>query len=296
MRWTCKSTRNLAKELCAQGHTVSPTTVAEELHGQQDSLQGKQKPQEGSAPPERNAQFLPIHEPATAFQAREEPGISLDTKKQELSGNSKNGGQEWAPEGTPREVKGHDCFAKQLGKAIPYGGYDLAKNKGVVSVGLDKDTAEFAVQTSRRWWQGSGREAYPQAAALYLTADGGGSKASRSRLFKRELQQFADDTGLTLPGSHSPPGTSKGNTIEPRMVCHLTANWRAGPRASREVSGALIAHTTTESGLKSHAELDTHPYVKGRVVTKEAFAALSLSRQEFHGEWNYMLTPRTKPV
>jgi len=296
IRWTCKSTRNLAKELCAKGHTVSHTTVAEELHGQQYSLQGNQKTKEGSAHPDRNAQFLHIHETATAFQDREEPVISIDTKKKELIGNYKNGGQEWAPEGTPREVKVHDFLDKKLGKAIPYGVYDIAKNKGFVSVGIDKDTAEFAVETIRRWWQGIGREVYPQATALYITADGGGSNASRSRLFKLELQQFADDTGLTITVSHYPPGTSKWNKIEHRLFCHITANWRAVPLASREVIVELIAHTTTESGLKIQAELDTHTYVKGRVVTKEAFAALSLSRQEFHGEWNYTLTPRTKPV
>ena len=292
LRWTCKSTRKLARELCTKGHKVSHMTVAEELKAQKYSLQGNRKTQEGSSNPDRNAQFLHIHETATTFQKRGDPVISIDTKKKELIGNYKNGGKEWAPEGTPKDVKCHDFIDKKLGKAIPYGIYDIAKNKGFVSVGIDKDTAEFAVQTIRRWWNGVGREAYPKSTELYITADGGGSNASRSRLFKLELQMFADETGLTITVSHYPPGTSKWNKIEHRMFCHITANWRAVPLVSREVIIELIAHTTTEKGLAIHAELDTNMYMKGRVVTKQEFAALALTRKEFHGEWNYTLSPR----
>lgn len=296
IRWTCKSTRKLALELCAKGHKVSHTTVAEELKAQKFSLQGNRKTQEGSSHPDRNLQFLHIHETATAFQQQGDPVISIDTKKKELIGNYKNGGKEWAPAGTPRTVKVHDFIDKKLGKAIPYGVYDIAKNKGFVSVGIDKDTGEFAVQTIRRWWNGVGREAYGSSRQLYITADGGGSNASRSRLFKLELQKFSDETGLTITVSHYPPGTSKWNKIEHRMFCHITANWRAVPLVSREVIIELISHTTTEKGLTIQAELDTNTYVKGRVVTKQEFAALALKREAFHGEWNYTLAPRDQPT
>lgn len=292
IRWTCKSTRKLARELSAKGHSVSHTTVAEELKTQKFSLQGNRKTQEGSSHPDRNAQFLYIHETATAFQERRDPVISIDTKKKELIGNYKNGGREWAPEGTPTRVKVHDFIDKKLGKAVPYGVYDIAKNKGFVSVGIDKDTAEFAVHTIRRWWEGIGRAAYPHAQQLYITADGGGSNASRSRLFKLELQKFSDETGITISVSHYPPGTSKWNKIEHRMFCHITANWRAVPLVSREVIVELISHTTTEKGLTIQAELDTNTYAQGIVVTKQEFAALALTRQAFHGEWNYTLSPR----
>ena len=293
IRWTCKSTRKLAKELCTKGHRVGSTTVGKELRAQKYSLQGNRKTREGSSNPDRNAQFEHIHAVATRFQRRGDPVISIDTKKKELIGNYKNGGKEWAPEGTPHEVKCHDFIDKKLGKAIPYGVYDIAKNKGFVSVGIDKDTAEFAVQTIRRWWKSVGQEAYPTSHELYITADGGGSNASRSRLFKLELQKFADETGLTITVSHYPPGTSKWNKIEHRMFCHITANWRAVPLVSREVIVELIAHTTTEKGLAIRAELDTNTYVKGRVVTNQELAALALKREEFHGEWNYSIQPRT---
>jgi hypothetical protein len=294
LRWTCKSTRKLATELTPHGHAISHTTVAEELHLQQYSLQGNRKTQEGSSHPDRTAQFLYIHETASAVQQRGDPVLSIDTKKKELIGNYKNGGQEWAPKGTPREVKVHDFLDQQLGKAIPYGVYDIAQNKGFVSVGIDHDTGEFAVQTIRRWWNRVGRAAYPKAKQLYITADGGGSNASRSRLFKLELQQFADETRLKIWVSHYPPGTSKWNKIEHRMVCHITANWRAVPLESREIVVELISHTTTAKGLSIQAELDTNTYAKGRVVTKQEFAALALTRAAFHGEWNYTLAPRRK--
>lgn len=294
LRWTCKSTRKLAKELATHGHAVSHTTVAEELHLQQYSLQGNRKTQEGASHPDRNAQFLYIHETASAVQQRGDPVISIDTKKKELIGNYKNAGQEWSPKGTPREVKVHDFLDNQLGKALPYGVYDIAKNMGFVSVGIDHDTGAFAVQTIRRWWNRVGRKAYPKSKQLYITADGGGSNASRSRLFKLELQKFADETQLRITVSHYPPGTSKWNKIEHRMFCHITANWRAVPVESREIVVALISHTTTAKGLSIQAELDTNMYKKGRVVTKKEFAALALTRAAFHGEWNYTLAPRRK--
>lgn len=294
LRWTCKSTRKLARELTARGHDVSHTTVAEELHLQKYSLKGNRKTQEGASHPDRNAQFLHIHETASAVQRRGDPVISIDTKKKELIGNYKNGGQEWAPKGALRKVKVHDFLDKRLGKAIPYGVYDIAKDKGFVSVGIDKDTGEFAVQTIRRWWTSVGREAYPKSRQLYITADGGGSNASRSRLFKLELQKLADETKLRITVSHYPPGTSKWNKIEHRMFCHITANWRAVPLESREIIVELISHTTTEKGLSIQAELDTNTYEKGRVVTKPEFAALALTREAFHGEWNYTLAPRHK--
>ena len=294
LRWTCKSTRKLAQELTTHGHAVSHTTVAEELHLQQYRRQGNRKTQEGASHPDRNAQFLYIHETASAVQKRGDPVISIDTKKKELIGNYKNGGQAWAPKGTPREVKVHDFLDQQLGKAIPYGVYDVAQNTGFVSVGIDPDTGEFAVQTIRRWWHRVGRAAYPKSKQLYITADGGGSNASRSRLFKLELQQFADETRLKILVSPYPPGTSKWNKIEHRMFCHITANWRAVPLESREIVVELISHTTTAKGLSIQAELDTNTYAKGRVVTKQEFAALALTREAFHGEWNYTLAPRPK--
>ena len=293
IRWTCKSTRHLAKELCAQGHKVGSTTVGKELRAQKYSLQGNRKTREGSSHPDRNKQFLHIHETAMTFQEQGDPVISIDTKKKEIIGNYKNGGKEWAPEGKPTEVKVHDFIDKKLGKAVPYGIYDVAKNKGFVSVGIDKDTAQFAVEAIRRWRKKIGREAYPDSTQLYITADGGGSNASRSRLFKLELQKFSDETGLTITVSHYPPGTSKWNKIEHRMFCHITANWRAVPLVSREVIVELISHTKTAKGLEIQAELDTNTYAKGIVVTKQEFAELALHRNAFHGEWNYVIQPRT---
>ena len=292
LRWTCKSTRQLSKALVAKGHKVSHTTVADELHLQKYSLKGNRKTQEGSSHPDRNAQFLHIHETSSAFQQRGDPVISIDTKKKEILGNHKNVGREWAPKGAPRKVKVYDFIDKNLGKAIPYGVYDIGQNKGFVSVGIDHDTAEFAVATIRRWWNKVGCAAYPRASQLYITADGGGSNASRSRLFKLELQKFADETNLAITVSHYPPGTSKWNKIEHRMFCHITANWRAVPLETREIVVELISHTTTSKGLTIHAELDTNAYEKGRNITKTEFDALALTRKEFHGEWNYTIAPR----
>jgi len=292
LRWTCKSTRQLAKALTSQGHNVSHTTVAEELHLQKYSLKGNRKTQEGSSHPDRNAQFMHIHETSSAFQKRGDPVISIDTKKKEILGNHKNGGKEWAPKGMPQQVKVHDFIDKKLGKVIPYGVYDIGQNKGFVSVGVDHDTAEFAVATIRRWWNGVGRVSYAGASQLYITADGGGSNASRSRLFKLELQKLADEINLAITVSHYPPGTSKWNKIEHRMFCHITANWRAVPLETREIVVELISHTTTSKGLAIQAELDTKTYEKGRSVTKKEFKGLALTRKDFHGEWNYTISPR----
>lgn len=292
LRWTCKSTRQLARALVDKGHKVSHTTVAEELRLQQYSLKGNRKTQEGLSHPDRNAQFLHIHKTSSAFQKRGDPVISIDTKKKEIIGNYKNVGKEWAPKGMPQKVKVHDFIDKKLGKAIPYGVYDVEQNKGFVSVGVNHDTAEFAVSTIRRWWNKVGRGTYAKTSQLYITADGGGSNASRSRLFKMELQKFADEINLTITVSHYPPGTSKWNKIEHRMFCHITANWRAVPLETREIIVELISHTTTRKGLTIQAELDTNTYEKGRSVTKKEFDELAITRKEFHGEWNYTIAPR----
>lgn len=292
LRWTCKSTRNLAKELKGQGYKICATTVRKELKAQHYSLQGNRKTQEGSDHPDRDKQFEYIHATATSFQKRGKPVISIDTKKKENIGNYKNGGKEWTPQGKAQEVKVHDFIDKNLGKAIPYGVYDVAQNKGFVSVGIDNDTAEFAVETIRRWWDKIGRSSYADTDELYITADGGGSNSSRSKLFKRELQRLSDETGLTIKVSHYPPGTSKWNKIEHRMFCHITENWRGVPLRSREIIVELIAHTRTEKGLCIEAELDTNTYEKGKIVTEEELANLNILRDDFHGEWNYSIQPR----
>jgi hypothetical protein len=257
-------------------------------------LQGNRKTDEGSSHPDRNAQFLHINETVTTFQQRGDPVISVDTKKKELVGNYKNSGKEWLPQGKPTDVKVYDFIDKKLGKVIPYGIYDVTKNKGFVSVGIDHDTAEFAVETIRRWWNGIGQQTYPTASNLYITADGGGSNASRNRLWKKELQKLADETNLSITVSHYPPGTSKWNKIEHRMFSHISLNWRATPLVSRELVVELISHTTTKAGLKILSELNTNTYKKGIVVTKREFNDLSLSRKNFHGEWNYTLSPRIR--
>ena len=291
IRWTCKSTRKLAQELLNKGHTISYRTVAYELKEQKYSLQGNRKTDEGASHPDRNAQFLYINDNVSIYQQRGEPVISVDTKKKELVGNYKNNGKEWLPQGKPIDVKVYDFIDKKIGKAIPYGVYDVAKNKGFVSVGIDHDTAEFAVETIRRWWNGIGRYEYSSATCLYITADGGGSNASRNRLWKRELQKLANETNLSISVSHYPPGTSKWNRIEHRMFSHISMNWRAVPLISRELIVELISHTTTETGLKISSELNTKMYQKGIVVTKAEFDALNLSRKDFHGEWNYTISP-----
>jgi hypothetical protein len=291
LRWTCLSTRRLAAALGQQGHRVSHQTVAEVLHALNYSLQGNRKTEEGATHPDRNAQFAYINAQTRAFQERSQPVISVDTKKKELIGDFKNGGREWRPAGQPEVVRVHDFVDRDLGKAIPYGVYDLATNQGWVSVGIDHDTAAFAVQTVRRWWEQMGRPTYSQASELLITADGGGSNGSRTRLWKTELQRLADDTGLRITVSHFPPGTSKWNTIEHRMFCHITQNWRGRPLVSRAVIVDLIGTTTTQTGLAIRAALDTGAYPTGIKVTDADLAAVRLQPAAFHGDWNYTISP-----
>ena len=289
LRWTCKSVRNLAAELQAQGHQVSHMLVAELLHQQKYSLQANRKTKEGSSHPDRNAQFEHINARATAFLTGGQPTISVDAKKKEQVGEYKNGGREWHPKGQPESVKVHD-FEKQ--KDTPYGVYDLGLNVGWVSVGTDHDTAAFAVSTIRRWWAGMGAALYPKAQRLLITADGGGSNGSRNRLWKRELQAFAEESGLRIDICHLPPGTSKWNKIEHRLFSFITKNWRGKPLVSHEVIVNLIAATTTRTGLRVQRQLDTGKYPKGIKVGKQEFAAIQLLPDSFHGEWNYTISPR----
>lgn len=292
IRWTCKSLTHLEKALKAKGHKISYQSVGRLLHSMKFSLQGNRKTDEGGKHPDRNAQFEHIHKTATVFQEQGHPVISVDTKKKELVGNYKNAGKEWLPEGKPTEVKVYDFVDKKLGKAIPYGVYDLGRNKGFVSVGIDHDTAEFAVESIRRWWRLIGKKAYPKSKKIYITADGGGSNASRSRLWKKELQKFANEKHLEITVSHFPPGTSKWNKIEHSMFSYISMNWRGRPLLSRELVVDLISHTTTKTGLSIKAKLDTRTYAKGKTVTKPEFEALAILRDEFHGEWNYTISPQ----
>lgn len=292
LRWTCKSASQLAAALRAQGHPVSERTVNRLLHDLGYSLQSNRKTLEGSTHPDREAQFQYINRRAKAFQQQSQPVISVDTKKKELVGQFRNGGREWSPQGQPEEVEVHDFPSKTLGKVIPYGVYDEATNTGWVSVGVDHDTAEFAVETVRRWWRHMGSQTYPKAKRLLITADGGGSNGSRCRLWKVELQRLADETGLRISVCHFPPGTSKWNKIEHRMFCHITENWRGRPLVSREVVVNLIGHTTTTKGLVIRSALDDHSYPTGREVTAEQMERLALKQEKFHGEWNYTLRPR----
>jgi hypothetical protein len=293
LRWTCKSTRKLAEELTGQGHPVSRTTVAQVLEALGYSLQGTRKTQAGRAHPARNAQFEYINRQVQAFQQRGQPVVSVDAKKKELVGQFANAGREYQPKGQPERVRVYDFVDKKLGKANPYGVYDLTANAGWVSVGTDHDTAQFAVETLRRWWHHMGASAYPGARELLLTADGGGSNGSRSRLWKVELQRLADETGLAITVCHFPPGTSKWNKIEHRMFCHITENWRGRPLINHEVIVSLIANTTTRTGLRIKAALDVGHYPTGLKVSDEQMRALNLSPADFHGEdWNYTISPR----
>jgi hypothetical protein len=282
--------RNLADELRAQGHKVSHLLVAELLHEQKYSLQANRKTKEGSSHPDRNAQFEYINAKATEFLNSGQPAISVDTKKKEQVGDYKNGGREWRPRGQPEPVQMHD-FGKQ--KDAPYGVYDLGQNAGWVSVGTDHDTSAFAVESIRRWWNMMGRETYPGARQLLITADSGGSNGARVRLWKLELQKLADETGLEISVCHFPPGTSKWNKIEHRMFSFITKNWRGKPLVSHEVIVNLIAATTTRTGLRVQSQLDTGKYPKGIKVGKQEFAAIQLRTDTFHGEWNYAILPRS---
>jgi hypothetical protein len=292
LRWTCKSTRKLAEELQNQGHAVGERTVAMLLHRAGYSLQSNRKVREGASHPDRNAQFEHINAEVMAFQRRGQPVVSVDTKKKELVGNFRNGGREWRPQGEPEEVRVHDFQDPALGKAIPYGVYDVTNNQGWVSVGIDHDTAKFAAETIRRWWRKMGVKRFPNAKKLLITADGGGSNGSRCRLWKVALQDLADKIGLELGVCHFPPGTSKWNKIEHRLFCHITQNWRGKPLVSHEVIVNLIANTTTQTGLTIQAELDTRRYETGITVSDNELAALRIKTARFHGEWNYIILPR----
>jgi Rhodopirellula transposase DDE domain len=291
LRWTCKSTRRLAEELVRQDHRVGARTVAILLHKAGYSLQANRKAREGLDHPDRNAQFEYINASVARALIRDQPAISVDTKKKELVGDFKNGGSEWRPQGVPEEVRVHDFLDKTLGKAIPYGVYDMVNNQGWVSVGITHDTAQFATNSIRRWWQEMGQARFSKAKELLITADGGGSNGHRTRLWKVSLQALADELGLTLNVCHFPPGTSKWNKIEHRLFCHVTRNWRGEPLETYEIVVNLIGSTTTNTGLKVHAELDPSKYAKGRKVTDKEFAQVNIRPSRFHGEWNYVIRP-----
>jgi hypothetical protein len=289
LRWTCKSLRNLADELQAQGHKVSHVVVGKLLKSQDYSLQANVKVLEGNQSPDRNAQFEHINASVAAALQANQPVISVDTKKKELVGAYKNAGQEWLPSGEPVKVKVHDFIDKELGRANPYGVYDIGADEGWVSVGTDHDTSAFAVQTIRRWWFSMGKERYPQARQLVITADGGGSNGHRVRLWKFELSRLAQEIGLDIEVHHFPPGTSKWNKIEHRLFSFITMNWRGRPLISHEVIVNLIASTKTRSGLTVRAELDTAEYPKGLVISDEELDTVKIERNEFHGDWNYRI-------
>lgn len=296
LRWTCKSTAKLCAELQTRGHRVSQRTVYNLLDQLGYSMQSNRKTKEGTAHPDRDAQFQHIAALVTRFQAQGQPVISVDAKKKELLGDFRNTGREWSPKGQPTTVNLHDFMDRDLGKAIPYGVYDVAANQGWVSVGVDHDTAEFAVASIRRWWSEMGQPLYPHAQTLLITADGGGSNSRRTRLWKVELQKLADDLNLTIHVSHFPPGTSKWNKIEHRLFCHISQNWRARRLTSREVVVNLISQTTTTQGLTVQADLDQNIYPTGTKVSDDLFNSLALVRDDFHGDWNYHITPRPSTV
>jgi hypothetical protein len=296
LRWVCKSVRQLATELNRQGHQVSHRVVAELLQELDYSLQGNRKTSEGASHPDRNAQFEHINEQVQVYQKAGQPVISVDTKKKELVGDFKNGGRELRPQGDPELVRVHDFVIPELGKANPYGVYDITHNLGWVNVGIDHDTATFAVESIRRWWRLMGQPLYPDARQLLITADGGGSNGSHLRLWKVELQKLADELGLEIAVCHLPPGTSKWNKIEHRLFSYITQNWRGKPLISHQVIVNLIAATTTTAGLKVRCQLDKQSYPTGTVVSDAELAQVNLQRADFHGEWNYVISPRTKQV
>ena len=293
LRWTCKSTRKLAQALRSQGHPSSHSTVAHLLTDLGYSVQGTRKTQEGSAHPDRDAQFHSINKQVKAFQKASQPVISVDAKKKELVGDFAISGREYQPQGHPEQVRVHNFPDPVLGKICPYGVYDMTTNTGWVSVGIDHDTAQFAVASIRRWWVHMGQALYPKAGKLLMTAEGGGSNASRSRLWKVELQGLADETGLRIHVCHFPPGTSKWNKIEHRMFCHITENWRGRPLIDHAVIVQLIGNTTTTTGLAIQAELDQNVSPTGMAISDQQMKELNLSRAKFHGEdWNYLIKLR----
>ena len=289
--WTCKSTRTLAAQLTRQRHPVSHTKVAQILREQGYSLQGNRKTEEGADHPDRDAQFRHINREVKRTLAKGAPVISVDTKKKELVGNYANGGKQWLPGKKPVKVQGHDFPGPDVPRAYPYGIYDIDRNRGFVNVGTDHDTAAFAVASVRGWWRHEGRHLYPTANEVLITADGGGSNGSRLRLWKLELQMLADETGVTISVCHFPPGTSKWNAIEHLMFCHITRNWRGRPLLSRVIVVNLIAHTTTNKGLHIEASLDTSSYPLHITVSDEELDSVNITRDKFHGEWNYTIIP-----
>jgi hypothetical protein len=290
--WVSKSHTKLATALREMGHKIADSSIPKLLGLLKYRRQVNRKTLEGSRNPDRDAQFEHINAAVVATQAAGQPVISIDTKKKELVGSYKNGGSDYRPEGCPDKVNVHDFVDKELGKAIPYGVYDIAANAGCVSVGIDNDTAQFSVNSIRRWLELMGRERYPDMKQLMITADGGGSNGSRVRLFKLELQKLADEADLTLLVCHYPPGTSKWNKIEHRLFCHITQTWRGKPLTSRETVVELIASTTTKAGLTVRCELDTRTYPKGLKVDDAEMATLNIKGDEFHPEWNYKISPR----
>ena len=297
LRWTCKSLVNLADELSQQGFAVSHTTVGQLLKQPGYSVQANRETRAGKDPPDRDAQFRYLNEQVRAHTEAGQPVISVDTKKKELLGQLANGGQQWRPAGDPVRVADHDFTARADGQRVaPYGVYDLTANTGWVNVGTDHDTAVFAVESVRRWWRGAGAQAYPNATQLLITADAGGSNSPRSRVFKAELAALATDTGLDITVCHFPPGTSKWNKIEHRLFSHITHNWRGRPLTSHEVVLNSITATTTRTGLRVHAELDTGTYPLGVTISDEQMATLPLRRHDWHGDWNYTLDPHQPPT
>lgn len=294
LRWTCKSTRKLAEELCRQGHPVSDRTVACLLYAAGYSLQANRKTREGKGHPDRNAQFEHISQQVQRVQKRGQPVVSIDTKKKELVGDFKNPGQEWRPEDDPQPVRVHDFKDKDLGKAIPHGVYDMTNNQGWVSVGINHDTAHFAANSIRQWWEKMGQRRFPRTSELMITADGGGSNNYRSRLWKVALQNLADQLDFKLRVCHFPPGTSKWNKIEHRLFSYITSNWRGQPLVDLATIVNLIASTTTTTGLLVQAALDTNVYETGIKVSNEEMANLRLTPSDFHGEWNYTIAPRRR--
>ena len=294
LRWTSKSVRKLAAELRAMGHSVSHQLVTELLYAAGYSLQANRKSRDGSNHPDRDAQFWYINQQIRRFQTDAQPVISVDTKKKELVGNFKNAGKQWRPKGTPEPVRVHDFIIAEKGKAIPYGVYDLTGNAGWVSIGIDHDTASFAARTILRWWQRMGRPIYRDANSLLITADAGGSNGSRIRLWKWELQQLANRTGLSITVCHFPPGTSKWNKIEHRLFSYISTNWRGRPLISLAVIVNLIASTRTEGGLRVRCELDKGRYPKGQEVSDKQMAQVYFTPHRFHRDWNYTIHPRQK--
>ena len=292
--WTSKSTRNLADALTELGHDLSHQTVGRLLVDLGYSLQANRKTEEGQDHPDRDAQFEHIIAKVRSLQRRGQPAVSVDTKKKEIVGNYKNSGRDWEPRGQPRRVKSRDFPDKVLGKVAPYGVYDLTANEGWVNMGIDHDTAEFAVESVRRWWYRMGRRVYPKAVELLITADSGGSNGNRNRLWKVCLQDLADETGLKIAVCHFPPGTSKWNKIEHRLFCHITENWRGRPLMNRAVVVNLIGSTQTRTGLRVQAELDTNTYEKRIKVTDKEMESVQLKKDKFHGDWNYTIEAHPK--